>query len=369
MTIPRLELDTAGMATKLATTLVEELDYHISSITFWIDSMIVLYWICQPSCNYRDYVAHRIVDITDDLWKLEENRQRKVEVRYVPTKENVADAGTRGCCLSELTPESVWQRGPPFLYEAADRWPRPPNEDLQVIDEAAELRRKVHTKQTNVKECREPQEPFFEIEKYSSFAKAKRVMANVMKFIYNTRKHKNSGKDASESRVDMLHRAETTLLNLAQNASFRAELEALRKGEAIARNSRLIELSPFIDELHRLLRVAGRIQNAPVNYDTKHPIIVDGKSQIGKLVICEYHEVLRHGPTDYIFNAIRMRFNGRSEIKKLSRSCLYCKKQRAKPTPPSMGDLPKHRLVPFLPPFTNSGLVWPDLRKATTKRS
>ncbi|CAB4037965.1 ac transposable element-derived 5, partial [Paramuricea clavata] len=71
MTIPRLELDAACMAVKLALTLIEELDYHITAVTFWIDSMVVLHWIHQPSNRYRDYVAHRIVDIGEDLKKLE----------------------------------------------------------------------------------------------------------------------------------------------------------------------------------------------------------------------------------------------------------------------------------------------------------
>ena len=376
MTIPRLELDAAGMATKLAITLVEELDYNISSITFWIDSMIVLYWIRQPSSNYRDYVAHRIVDITEDLKRLEENGQRKVEVRYVPTKENVADAGTRGLRLSELTSESVWQRGPPFLYESINMWPNHPNKD-EVIDEEAELRRKVHTRQMAVEECKEEsKKPFFDIERFSSFAKAKRVMANVMKFIENTRKRRDTDEVAPESRADTLRRAEITLLKLAQAVSFQAEIEALRKGKPVARNSRLSKLSPFINEEFGLLRVGGRIQNAPVDYDNKHPIIVDGKSQIGKLIIREHHEALRHGPTDYIFNAIRTRYwliNGRSEIKRLAMGCFYCKKQRVKPTPPRMGDLPTRRLVPFLPPFTHTivdlfGPIYVKQRRSEVKR-
>ena len=52
MTIPRVELDAACMAVKLALTLVEELDFCIDMVTFWIDSMVVLHWIHQPSNKY-----------------------------------------------------------------------------------------------------------------------------------------------------------------------------------------------------------------------------------------------------------------------------------------------------------------------------
>ena len=96
MTIPRLELDAACMAVMLALTLVEELDYGIDMVTFWIDSMVVLHWIQQPSNKYRDYVAHRIVDIGEDLKRLEAAGERRIQVKYVPTSVNIADVLTRG---------------------------------------------------------------------------------------------------------------------------------------------------------------------------------------------------------------------------------------------------------------------------------
>jgi hypothetical protein len=113
-------------------------------------------------------------------------------------------------------------------------WPKHPNKD-EVIDEEAELRRKVHTRQMAVEECKEEsKKPFFDIERFSSFAKAKRVMAKVMKFIENTRKRRDTDEVAPESRADTLRRAEITLLKLAQAVSFQAEIEALRKGKPVA---------------------------------------------------------------------------------------------------------------------------------------
>ena len=68
--------------------------------------MVVLHWIYQPSNKYRDYVAHRIVDVVEDLKILEEGGKRTVRVGYVPTKINIADAGTRGLKISKITSES-----------------------------------------------------------------------------------------------------------------------------------------------------------------------------------------------------------------------------------------------------------------------
>jgi hypothetical protein len=96
--------------------------------------MVVLHWIHQPSNRYRDYVAHKIVDIGEDLKKLEADGERRVQVKYVPTRVNIADAGTRGLKLPETTSESTWQCGPEFLYQADSMWPRRPDEG-EVIDE------------------------------------------------------------------------------------------------------------------------------------------------------------------------------------------------------------------------------------------
>lgn len=302
-TIPRLELDAACMAMKLALALVEELDYTISMLKFWIGSMVVLHWIRQPSSKYRDYVAHRIVDITDDLKSLKANGKRKVEVNYVPTKVNIADVGTRRLRLSETTPNSTWQRGPDFLYQTEESWPRSPDEG-EVINEEAELRKQVHIRLAAVEVSNET---IFHLGKYSSFDKARRIMANVLDFIELECGKPNSDQAGSTrtDTTDLLHRAETILLRKAQVENFRLETEALTKDKPIAKNSRLIQLSPFIDKKNGLLRVGGRIPDAPVAYDTRHPIIINGKSKIGLLI--EYHERLGHGPTDHIFRSIRTR--------------------------------------------------------------
>ena len=103
------------MTVKLAMTLIDELDNRIDTVTFWIDSMVVLHWIHQPSNRYRDYVAQRFVDIGENLERLKAGRERNVKVRYVPASVNIADAGAKGLNPSEMASESVWQRGAEFL--------------------------------------------------------------------------------------------------------------------------------------------------------------------------------------------------------------------------------------------------------------
>ena len=60
-----------------------------------------------------------------------------------------------------------------------------------------------------------------------------------------------------------------------------------------------------IEKSDGLLRVGGRIQEAPIPYDNRHPKIIDEKLETGRLIINDYHHQLSHGPTDYILSSIR----------------------------------------------------------------
>lgn len=75
--------------------------------------------------------------------------------------------------------------------------------------------------------------------------------------------------------------------------SFPREIESLAKGNTIHKQSRLKKLTPFIHEGDGLLRVRGRIQQAPLAYDTQHPMVTP--DWLG-------------GPNDYILHSIRMKY-------------------------------------------------------------
>ena len=58
MTIPRLELMGAVVATRLAKNLMRVL--KVGNVTFWVDSTNVLYWVRNQSRNFKAFVANRI---------------------------------------------------------------------------------------------------------------------------------------------------------------------------------------------------------------------------------------------------------------------------------------------------------------------
>ena len=50
----------------------------------------------------------------------------KVEMRHVPSQDNVADDCSRGQTVEQFVHNERYYRGPAFLWEAPSAWPRSP---------------------------------------------------------------------------------------------------------------------------------------------------------------------------------------------------------------------------------------------------
>ena len=93
MTIPRLELIAAYMATNLAANIKEALpSQNISSVTCWTDSTVVLQWL-KDKRRYKVFAANRVSKILE---------RESIAWNYVPTKQNPADIGSRGSPVRKL---------------------------------------------------------------------------------------------------------------------------------------------------------------------------------------------------------------------------------------------------------------------------
>lgn len=63
LTIPRLELQTAVLASRLAKTIVEECTIQFADIKFFTDSSITLAWIQSPLRSFKPFVSSRVGEI------------------------------------------------------------------------------------------------------------------------------------------------------------------------------------------------------------------------------------------------------------------------------------------------------------------
>ncbi len=110
LTIPRLELISAHMATNLVKNVQNALEnLPEPTIYGWLDSTVALHWI-HGEGQYRQFVANRVSKI---------KQHPEIGWRHVPTKDNPADIASRGGSLSE-TP--LWWSGPEWLDDPKE-WP------------------------------------------------------------------------------------------------------------------------------------------------------------------------------------------------------------------------------------------------------
>ncbi|XP_044570162.1 uncharacterized protein LOC123257014 [Drosophila ananassae] len=107
MSIPRLELQAAGLGTRLMDTVKQEHGVAISSCVLWTDSKTVLHWISSTHRRYKQFFGNREAEILEPT--------EASQWRWIPSGENVADDATRPRKAVDLSIGSRWLSGPPFL--------------------------------------------------------------------------------------------------------------------------------------------------------------------------------------------------------------------------------------------------------------
>ena len=115
MTIPRLELTAATLATRVNRELQTELQTKFDETHFWTDSKTVLMYIANERTRYHTFVANRVGEIREN--------SEVSQWHYVPSKENPADDASRGMSMEKLLENERWFSGPKFLLKPKSEWP------------------------------------------------------------------------------------------------------------------------------------------------------------------------------------------------------------------------------------------------------
>ena len=103
------------------------------------------------------------------------------------------------------------------------------------------------------------------------------------------------------------------------------------------KSRKLIPLSPFVKD--GLIRVGS----VYIPYSHKHQVIISNNHPIASLLVFYIHVTNFHSEHDLTLNLLRESYwiiNPKSLIRKVLKSCLYCKRLRNEPKPPIMIDLP-----------------------------
>ena len=108
-----------------------------------------------------------------------------------------------------------------------------------------------------------------------------------------------------------------------------------------------------------MIRVGGRLRNAPLLYEEVHPILLPASHPTSKLIMQEAHSQVAHGGPERTLSESHRKFwimRGRNLAKNIVRNCTTCRKLRQPPHNTLMADLPQERLTPFLPLFSVTGV-------------
>ncbi|XP_055640913.1 uncharacterized protein LOC129778195 [Toxorhynchites rutilus septentrionalis] len=348
MSIPRLELQAAVIGTRLADSIMENLTIKISERFFWSDSRNVLCWLNSDHRRYSPFVAARVGEILEstdvNAWK------------WVPTRSNVADDGTKWVRQPDLTPNSRWYRGPDFLRQSRNNWPVMLLKNNSTNEE---LRPNVlfHQQTTN---------PVIQATKFSRWQRLVNVTAYVVRFVSNV-KLRQSKLPLSVGPLTSLElrRAEEQNLRQAQSDKYMDELLLLTKAKStrtiasVPKSSSLYKLSPFVDNSD-MLRMKGRANACEfLSYETKNPVILPTDHPITNLIVASYHDRFHHRNHATVINEIRQKYHIirlRATLSKVRKNCQRCKNRDAVPHPPEMAELPFARLAAFTRPFTHVGV-------------
>ena len=336
ITVPRLELMGAILGVRLAQRLVSVFETSMQMVSFYSDSMDVLWWVRGKGRDFRPFVANRIGEI--------QLATEPSQWQYVPTDQNPADLCTRGGTPEELAACPLWWNGPTWLMEEKSKWPKmemvtsPPKELKEM---------KVLLTTTPVKEVRKIAEWRLDPKRFSNWTRLVRLQARVMRVIYNMKypKDRVTGKELNPEEITD---AEEDVLRLAQCEAFNPEYVALASGKSLPRGSPLAKLNPRLDS-QGIIRCDGRLTFAEhLPYDVRFPIILPRKHWVTKLIVKHYHEKANHSAgTNFILSQLSSRFwiiAAREEIRDCEAECNGCKKRKNKLASQIMAPLPQVRL-------------------------
>ncbi|XP_071941047.1 uncharacterized protein [Antedon mediterranea] len=356
--IPRKKLQAILLLSRLMLTVKNALRFDIVYSKIWTDSMTAISWLRGQSKSFRSYVAYRVGEITSEFDPIK-------DIAFVPSEQNTIDIVSRGGNIDDM--KQVID-GPGFLRSSPISWPKTPT-NVQVAPEDGE-QKKFHVRNAKTLTLKIKAIPEFERildpTKFSSWPKLKMVTARVVSL---KQLPKNQWLTKLTSQISEWP---------SPHALKEAELLWIRQGQAEINfnDNNIMKLDPVFDEKEGVYRVGGRIKNAPLSYDIRHPYLLPKGSHISLLIVRDRHRHSLHGGHLQTASEVRKKFWIIGDInisKTVVRQCTICMRHKGKPIEQKMADLPDFRVKPCSPPFSSTlvdylGPVNVKLNKNTTTK-
>lgn len=338
VSIPRLELCAALLAAKLLSEVSQVLNVPKENLRAWTDSTVVLAWLKGLPNRWTTFVSNRVSGILTimnfDQWS------------HVQTEHNPADCASRGLQPTQLADFSLWWNGPDWLYQSSHG--------------ISEINFETHEEERSIKALTATiVEDDFEAEwtRFSSLSKALRVMSYCKRMINAKYKKEERVKFSKHVSTKELDETLKIFVKQTQLFYFKEEIAQLKSQKSVSKRSPLHTLNSFLDQ-EGILRVGGRINQASLAFDKKHPMIIPSSSHLTRLIVSDAHQRTLHGGPQVMLNYLRSKFwiiRGRDQVKKCYRQCVTCLRYAKPPANQLMGQLPEVRLRPDKA-FSSSGV-------------
>ncbi|KAK7930431.1 hypothetical protein WMY93_006826 [Mugilogobius chulae] len=368
VTIPRMELIAATMASRMDVLWRKELHMSLQDSVFWTDSASVLKYIKNETSRFKIFVANRVSEILKS--------SQPEQWRYVDTASNPADAASRGVKMEAFLKNEMWPSGPPFIRQLVTEWPENPESVEHLSQDDPELKKIVTVNAVQAEE--DPTTHL--VHHYSSWFRLKKAVAwwlKYMEWLWSCSKrrkelstqnqlHLNMDQEMSMFKrkavqraltVENIDKAEMTIIKFCQGKRFPEELLCLEKSQNIKKNSQLYKLSPKLED--GILRVGGRLSKSSLPLESKHPIILAKDLHISTLLLRNIHQQVGHSGRNHMLSKLREKYwitGVSTAIRSVLSKCTTCRRLNAAPVYQQMADLPAERLKPDEPPFTRVGV-------------
>ncbi|XP_070537448.1 uncharacterized protein [Ptychodera flava] len=239
--------------------------------------------------------------------RVNEIKKHDFEVKYCPTKDNPADLLTRGITASELKNSDLWWKGPHWLSDGD--WPICDIFDSKVLLQHEAINQPDKPSMSTTSPADKTVEfgihKLIDANRYSSLRKLLHVTAYVLKFTSKLRGSKTPMGNPNIS-VQDIRDAEALWITGIQAEMYVNEIATLRKTRTM-REPLVRQLRLFIDR-DGILRLGGRLHNAPISEETKFPILLPRNHAFTRLVIQQAHIRVLHSGMQATVTNIRQRY-------------------------------------------------------------
>ena len=346
VSIPRLELCAAVLSTKISSLINKEFRFSNIKEYFWTDSQVVLSYLKNRSKRFKTFVANRLEQIKSST--------NVEDWHYIKSADNPADIASRGINTKDKSQHEIWFNGPSFLWQPQHSW-KYIDTDASISNQDCEVKSAMVTATKPTKS----NEIVNLVKRHSSWTVMRRIMAWVLRFIFNAR---TDCKRGHPLKVEEIEAGGHNIIQAVQAEVFSYEVKSLSTKQPLRPTSSIFSLDPFIGE-DNLLRVGGRLKRSNLNEDTKHPILLPKNHRLSDVVITWCHQRTGHGGRGYTLNELRQAgfwvVCGNSVVRKIIYKCVTCRILRGilrgRTAEQKMSDLPKERMM-STPPFSYCGV-------------